>query len=428
VASPIIVFTSMGDNISPPQEALGWILDLYRDVDDIRATGQTIVYCMDQKIGHLAIFVSSKVGAAQDEEFVQLMDVIDCMPPGLFEMVVSPRPADVPAAGFITGDWIARFEARSLDDIRAFGRNSPEDDRAFAAVARVSERNLAAYRRFMQPWIRALANQPMADMAKALNPLRLSYTMFADRNPWMKGVQRMSAGVAASRKPVPADNPFLALQQQISQQITTGLEAYRRARDDLQEKLFFGFYGSPIVQAIVGLNDRSEVRPLPSTSPEKLAAQQAEAEGYAAKLSTGGFDAALTRAVLYVIAADHAVDQRCALALNVARKQLMHLSLAAFKSLVRDQFFVLLREQNSAVEVLAAMVPEMEARQKLLKQVAAIARAGDALSANETDRLAHLSKVLAVPSEKPPLSLASGRTPAVKANADGSKTPSHAGA
>jgi hypothetical protein len=106
----------------------------------------------------------------------------------------------------------------------------------------------------------------------------------------------------------------------------------------------------------------------------------------------------------------------------------MHLSLAAFKSLVRDQFFVLLREQNSAVEVLAAMVPEMEARQKLLKQVAAIARAGDALSANETDRLAHLSKVLAVPSEKPPLSLASGRTPAVKANADGSKTPSHAGA
>ena len=37
---------------------------------------------MDQKIGHLAIFVSSKVGAKQDEEFVQLMDVIDCMPPG----------------------------------------------------------------------------------------------------------------------------------------------------------------------------------------------------------------------------------------------------------------------------------------------------------------------------------------------------------
>ena len=144
ITSPIIVFTSTEDNISPPPQALGWILDLYRDVDDIRATGRTIVYCLSHKVGHLAIFVSSKVGAKQDEEFVQLMDVIDCLPPGLYEMVISPRPADVPAGGFVTGDWIARFEARSLDDIRALGRNSPEDDRAFAAVARLSELNLVA--------------------------------------------------------------------------------------------------------------------------------------------------------------------------------------------------------------------------------------------------------------------------------------------
>ena len=92
------MFTSTDDNISPPPQTLGWILDLYRDVEDIRATGRTIVYCVNHKIGHLAIFVSSKVGAKEDEEFVQLMDVIDCLPPGLYEMVISPRPADVPAA------------------------------------------------------------------------------------------------------------------------------------------------------------------------------------------------------------------------------------------------------------------------------------------------------------------------------------------
>ena len=94
ITSPIIVFTSMEDNISPPPQTLGWILDLYRDVDDIQATGRTIVYCVDQKVGHLAIFVSAKVGAKEDEEFVQLMDVIDCLPPGLHEMVISPRPAE----------------------------------------------------------------------------------------------------------------------------------------------------------------------------------------------------------------------------------------------------------------------------------------------------------------------------------------------
>src|SRR5208337_4738337 len=211
IASPIIVFTSMADNISPPPQTLGWILDLYRDVDDIRATGRTIVYCVSQEIGHLAIFVSAGVGAKEDEEFVQLIDVIDCLPPGLFEIVIAPRPANVPAAGFVTGDWIARFEARSLDDVRALGRNSPEDDRAFAAVARLSELNLSLYRTFLQPFVRALANQPTAGLAQTLNPPRLSYTIFADNNPWMKGLRPLAAGVSAARRPVATDNPLLAL-------------------------------------------------------------------------------------------------------------------------------------------------------------------------------------------------------------------------
>ena len=223
ITSPIIVFTSTQDNISPPPQALGWIIDLYRDVEAIRATGQTIVYCVSQEVGHLAIFVSSKVGAKEDEEFVQLVDVIDCLPPGLFEMVISPRPANVPAAGFVTGDWIARFEARSLDDIKALGRNSPEDDRAFAAVARMSELNLSLYRTFLQPFVRAIANQPMADLTRALNPLRLSYTMFADSNPWMRCVPPLAEVVSAARKPVAADNPFLGMQTFASTQITTAL-------------------------------------------------------------------------------------------------------------------------------------------------------------------------------------------------------------
>ena len=92
----------------------------------------------------------------------------------------------------------------------------------------------------------------------------------------------------------------------------------------------------------------------PARSPEKLAARQAQADAYAAKLRTGGFDEALTRAVLYVIAAERMLDQRCALALNVARQKLMHLSLAEFKVLVRDQFFVLQLEPERAVEVLAS--------------------------------------------------------------------------
>ncbi len=401
VTSPIIVFTSSADNISPPPQSLGWILDLYQDVDDIRATGRTIVYSLNQKIGHLALFVSSKVGAKQDEEFVQLMDVIDCLPPGLYEMVISPRPADEPPGGFATGDWFARFEARTLDDIRALGRNSPADDRAFAAVARLSEVNLSIYRMFMQPLVRAFANQSAADLAHALNPLRLSYTIFADSNPWIKGVQKLAADVATVRQPVAADNPFLALQTQVSDQITAALDRYRVTRDQLAEAMFFGFYGSPFVQALLGLNDQSEVRPFPGISPEKLAARQARAGAYAAKLLTGGIDEALTRAVLYVNAAEQMLEQRCAFALNVARQKLMHLSLAEFKALVRDQTFVLQLDRDRAVEALASLVPAADARKELLKQVRAIVGAGGPPIAAERERLDRLAQVLAVPLEQP---------------------------
>ncbi len=114
-------------------------------------------------------------------------------------------------------------------------------------------------------------------------------------------------------------------------------------------------------------------------------------------LTTGGFDEAMTRAVLYVVAAGRMLDQRCALALNVARQQLLHLSLAEFKELVRDQFFVLLFQPDRAVEVLGSLVPEADARKELLKQVDAIVRAGDPLPAAALDRLNRLSQVLRVP-------------------------------
>src|SRR5262249_3254930 len=66
ITSPIIVFTSMGDNISPPQQSLGWILDLYRDVDDIRATGRILVYCRNKTCGNLGLIAAGRWGAEEE--------------------------------------------------------------------------------------------------------------------------------------------------------------------------------------------------------------------------------------------------------------------------------------------------------------------------------------------------------------------------
>ena len=87
IRSPIVVFCSKGDNITPPQQALGWILDLYDSVDDIRCHGQTIVYTIHESVGHLGIFVSGGVAKKQHDEFSSNIDLIDTLPSGLYEAV-----------------------------------------------------------------------------------------------------------------------------------------------------------------------------------------------------------------------------------------------------------------------------------------------------------------------------------------------------
>ena len=71
IRSPIVVFCSAGDNVTPPQQALGWILNLYDNVEEIRALGQTIVYAIHENIGHLGVFVSGKVARKQQRRVFQ---------------------------------------------------------------------------------------------------------------------------------------------------------------------------------------------------------------------------------------------------------------------------------------------------------------------------------------------------------------------
>ena len=289
VTSPIIVFTSLGDNISPPQQTLGWILDLYEDVDDIRAQGKTIIYCVDPKVGHLAIFVSPKVADREHEALMQTMDVIDVLPPGLYELVVTPKVAGEPGAELVSGDFLSKFEARTLDDIRAFGRNSEADDRAFAAVARMSEIGLANYRAYVQPFVKAIASEQLAETIRAANPVRTQYTAYADTNPLMKPVAEAAEKVRANRHPVAEDNPFLKMQEQAANAIIAGFNAFRDWRDKAQEQTFFAIFGSPVVQAALGVGEGVfEPRHPPAKTPEAREAQAATLAGYRAEIGKGG--------------------------------------------------------------------------------------------------------------------------------------------
>jgi hypothetical protein len=245
-----------------------------------------------------------------------------------------------------------------------------------------------------------MANEPTAKLARKLHPMRLAYTTFADSNPLMRGVENLASEVKAMRRPADLDNPFLQLQKQLSDQIVSALDAFRDARDRMEEEMFFAMFGSPVVQGLFGLNSGQKVRELPGTTPAKRAAEKAQAAAYAAKLGTGGFDEALARAVLYVVAAERALDERCAHALYAARGDLRRLPFDQFKTLVRGQFFVLLLERERAVEALATLVREPDQRAELLRRTAAIVGAGGPPTAVGRERITRLQKLLAAPVAK----------------------------
>ena len=398
ISSPIVVFCSEGDNITPPQQALGWIVDLYDSVDDIRAHNQTIVYSIHQKIGHLGIFVSGGVARKEHAEFSNNIDLIDVLPPGLYEATFERKGADTVNPDLASGDWVMRCEERTLDDIRALGGNDPADERCFAAAARVSEINLALYRAFAQPVVRALASPPMAEAMQKLHPLRVTYELFSDENPMMAILKPMTAWVREHRSAAAPDNPFIAGQENVSKQIVAALDTWRDARDHFAEQAFFAIYGSPALQAAVGI-DPTSTKPLrrPAKDPwhqELLRTRIAELK---ARISAGGLRAATVRALLYVGKARGAVDERGFAIVRQLRGDpnlAPSTSLAEFKALVREQFYLLLIDEEAALAAIAKMLPEdMETRRQALHAVKRVLTAFGPLHGEDQERLARITRL-----------------------------------
>jgi pimeloyl-ACP methyl ester carboxylesterase len=401
IRSPIVVFCSKGDNITPPQQALGWILDLYENVDEIRSYGQTIVYTVHETVGHLGIFVSGGVAKKEHREFSSNIDLIDTLPPGLYEAVIERKSGDTANPDLVTGEWVMRCEARTLDDIRALGGNDAADERRFATAARVSETNLALYRTFAQPFVRSLASGPLAEWMHRLHPLRLQYELFSNANPMMAPVAAIAEQVRADRKPVVGGNPFLAMQQMASDRIVATLDAWRDASETLAERWFLAIYGSPTLQAAAGV-DSSSSRPLRRASKnplhdELLAKRIAELKS---DISTGGVREAVTRALLYAGMGRGAVDERGFEVVRHIRREHSDVSLSDFKAMVREQFNMLLVDPDAALAAIPTMLPpDSETRAEalgLIKQV--LAARGD-LSADDQKRLDEVARLFSVDDE-----------------------------
>ena len=361
IKSPIIVFCSWGDDITPPHQALDWILDLYDHEDEIVKAGQTIVYCLHQSIGHLGIFVSGKVATKEHEGFALSMDMIDLMPPGLYEAVITGVDESVESPELVQGGYLFSLETRTLDDIRKLGGNSPEDDLAFATVTRVSEINQGVYCTLMRPAVRAVVTETGAELMRRSHPNRLRFGMFADENPFMRPVADWAKAVRGNRRPVNPDNPFLAFEHMMSDMITSGLEMWGKARDTATEAFFFNSYGSPVVQAMVGLraDETSVSRRVGRDVAREAAAKQAAAY-LEQRIDRGGLIEAAVRALIYVRLPEGKVDERGFAALKQISAELppaKRIGVARFKEIVKEQYLILLLDEERAIAALPKLLP-----------------------------------------------------------------------
>ena len=112
IKAPIVLFASMGDNITPPQQAFNWIADVYGSTDEIKARGQTIVGLLHRDVGHLGIFVSGKVAKKEHAQIVSVLQSIEALPPGLWGMAITERKG---ADGKV--EYAVEFEERELEEV-----------------------------------------------------------------------------------------------------------------------------------------------------------------------------------------------------------------------------------------------------------------------------------------------------------------------
>lgn len=289
ITAPVVVFASHGDNITPPQQALHWIADLYDTTEELRARGHVIIYTLHDSIGHLGIFVSAKVANTQHKQITSVVKTIESLAPGLYEMVISQDDA---------GTYEVEFQTRQVDDIRAMN-DAPEVTEEFAAVAEVSDWAVKSYEMFMRPIIKASVTPELAEAGRKLHPMRTQMAALSSSNPAMAHVAQQAEKVRDHRAPVALDNAFLQAEHVMADAIERGWDLYRDTRDATIEMMFHSIYAAPWMRALAPDRHASPARHDLRKFPE--------VRGILDHVEKGGFPEAIVRMLILLARARGAV-------------------------------------------------------------------------------------------------------------------------
>ncbi|WP_350558943.1 DUF3141 domain-containing protein [Psychrobacter sp. CAL346-MNA-CIBAN-0220] len=272
VKAPVIVFASHGDDITPPQQALSWILDAYSDEKDIEVCGQRIIYMIHEQVGHLGIFVSSKIANNEHTGIASILDMIEVLPPGLYEMDIENFEGHGKEKTFTVD-----LGRRTFDDLsKAIGEHR-NDEESFKAVHRHSMAQTQAYEKNLRPLVKAMSNETSAQLLRTMHPMRLQRSVWSSKNPLALASSKLSQVVTSTidknqhgndnpvqktqesfdpcdvyaRVKLPAiesmeqDNLFLQVERMFMNNVKMTLDFWRDFQGRQTESQFFGIWSMP---------------------------------------------------------------------------------------------------------------------------------------------------------------------------------------
>jgi len=396
---PIVMFASMGDNITPPQQAFNWVADVYGSTEEIKARGQVIVGLMQEEVGHLGIFVSGKVARKEGTQIASVLKSIEALPPGLYGMQIVEKKN----SGGKTAYEVNLVELR-LEDIAArLNRFKRVDEKPFEAAKVASEFNQRAYELFGRPLVKALANEYGAKLSREFHPLRFQRWAFSDLNPFLGWLAPAAQAVKAERQALASDHPARRIESTVSEVLSASLDCYRALRDTAAEATFFQVYGN-LFAFYLG-DERDPETAAPAVDPRELPFVKEAL----ASIDEGGYPEALARVAFLMAHRDEP--------LPLARVQLARDLLEDYRDLLPDlprdearriggeQEIIARYERDQAIETLPVLLAKRKDRDRLVTLLERVLRDKRVQriqpSPEQTEMLTRIRRVLGQAGRRP---------------------------
>jgi hypothetical protein len=174
-----------------------------------------------------------------------------------------------------------------------------------------------------------------------------------------------------------------------------GLETWRKTAEAASEQAFHAIYGSPALQAALGIDPASDRPPrkagkslLHAALVERRIAELREA------MDEGGMRGAVLRALVYVGMARSGPDERAFEALRRVRRHHEAMPLTEFKALLRQQYFMVMIDEDAALAAIPGLRPDSaEDRRAAFGILEEVLTAAGPLPEAAAERLARIARL-----------------------------------